>query len=330
MGTPTTSAKALSDESASRCAQASAQNIDVLGLGCTAVDDLLYVPTYPPKDSKIRVRQHQRQCGGLTATALVAATRMGARCAYAGTLGHNDLSHFVERQLGDQGIDLRYVRRQVNARPVHSTIIVDEAQGSRTILFDVDDVGEAVRDWPPEEVIRAAKVLFVDPFGIEGMIRAAQIASAEGIPVVADFENVRAHKCFADLVALVNHLLVPVSWAQQWTNHSSPGEAAESLWNQARQAVVVTCGDQGCWYVGDDRPRRARHQTAYRVDVVDTTGCGDTFHGVYAAALSQGLSLGERVRLASAAAAMKARHPGGQAGIPTRSSVDAFVRNYEQ
>jgi sugar/nucleoside kinase (ribokinase family) len=54
------------------------------------------------------------------------------------------------------------------------------------------------------------------------------------------------------------------------------------------------------------------------VTVVDTTGCGDVFHGAYAAGLSRGLALPERIRFASAAAALKARGRGGQAGIPTR------------
>lgn len=51
---------------------------DVLGLGCTAVDDFLYVPSYPPADGKVEVRDRERPCDGLAATALVAAARGGA------------------------------------------------------------------------------------------------------------------------------------------------------------------------------------------------------------------------------------------------------------
>ena len=49
--------------------------VDILGLGGVAVDDLLYVDGYPPADSKTPVARRERQCGGLTATALVAAAR---------------------------------------------------------------------------------------------------------------------------------------------------------------------------------------------------------------------------------------------------------------
>ena len=169
MDASTNSSTVLCESSSASCAPTSPNRIDVLGLGCTAVDDLLYVSNYPPEDSKMRVGQHRRQCGGLTATALVAATRMGARCAYAGSLGNDELSCFVERQLSKEGIDLKHLRRQQNAKPVHSTIVVNEARGMRTIFYDVDGAGEAGR-LAPEEVVRAAKVLFVDPFGIEGMI----------------------------------------------------------------------------------------------------------------------------------------------------------------
>jgi sulfofructose kinase len=63
------------------------------------------------------------------------------------------------------------------------------------------------------------------------------------------------------------------------------------------------------------------------VTVVDTTGCGDVFHGAYAAGLAQGLDPVGRVRLASAAAALKATHRGGQAGIPERAAVERFLKD---
>ena len=64
-----------------------AKTIDVLGLGYTAADDLLYVDAYPAEDAKIRVRCRERQCGGLTATALVAAARTGMPLRLRGNVG---------------------------------------------------------------------------------------------------------------------------------------------------------------------------------------------------------------------------------------------------
>jgi len=78
-------------------------------LGAVAVDELVYVDSYPPPDEKAYVLRTDRQCGGLTATALVAAARFGTKCAYAGVLGDNDLSQFAMARMRDEGIDLANV-----------------------------------------------------------------------------------------------------------------------------------------------------------------------------------------------------------------------------
>jgi sugar/nucleoside kinase (ribokinase family) len=301
---------------------------DILGLGCVALDDLLYVAAYPPPDTKTPVRRRERQCGGLTATALVAAVRLGCRCAYAGTLGDDDLSDFVLDRLRQEGIDVSFVRRRPGARPIHSLIIVDESRQTRTIFYDVHNVLGAQPDWPDEQLIRSARVLFVDHWGIEGMLRAARLAREADIPVVADFENDQAPG-FAELLNLADHLIVSESFAHQLTGDALPRSAAERLWAAGRSAVVVTCGARGCWYLGPNPGDGPTHQKAYAVPVMDTTGCGDVFHGAYAAALAEGHELPKRVRFAAAAAALKATRRGGQAGIPTRSAVHAFLKEHD-
>src|SRR4051794_32293020 len=104
------------------------KRIDILGLGCVAVDDLLYVASYPAPDTKAPVERRERQCGGLTATALVAAARLGAQCTFAGILGDDELSTFVVNRLAAEGVDVRLIRRRASARPIHSVVIVDESR----------------------------------------------------------------------------------------------------------------------------------------------------------------------------------------------------------
>jgi sugar/nucleoside kinase (ribokinase family) len=296
---------------------------DILGLGCVAVDDLLYVAAYPPADAKVPVRRRERGCGGLAATALVAAARLGARCAYAGTLGEDELSRFVLERLGEEGVSVEWVRRRAGAGPIYSLVVVDEATGTRTIFYDLEGVCGAEPEWPDAAAVRSARALFIDHFGVEGMAWAVRVARAAGVPVVADFERGEMPG-FADLLALVDHLIVSSEFAAWATGAGSPSEATARLWNAGRRVVVVTCGAEGAWYA--DGPGPARHQPAFRVAAVDTTGCGDVFHGAYAAALVRGLGVAERVRFAAAAAALKATRRGGQAGAPTLEQVEAFLR----
>jgi sugar/nucleoside kinase (ribokinase family) len=304
--------------------RAQSPRYDVLGLGCTAVDELLYVEAYPPADAKLRVRRRERACGGLTATALVAAARLGARCAYAGVLGVEDDSQFVLETLRREGIDVRHAVRRRGAHPIRSVIVVDERRHTRNVFYDTTGFVGAAPDAPSERLICSARVLFVDLWGMDGMVRAARLARTHGIPVVGDLERSDAPR-FRELLRLVDHLIVPAAFACRFTETRTPAAAAERLWRKERQAVVVTCGADGCWSV-DGASRRAVRWPAFRVRAVDTTGCGDVFHGAYAAALAKGLSLPERIQWAAAAAALKATQAGGQAGIPTHDAVAAFLR----
>src|ERR1051326_4084816 len=134
---------------------------DILGLGCVAVDDLIYVESFPPPDAKMPVLRADRQCGGLTATALVAGARLGSKCAYAGVLGNDELSMFAIERMRQEGIDFTYLRNRVGAGPVHSFIVVDEKRQTRNIFFDASAAIGADPQWPEPNVIKLARVLFV-------------------------------------------------------------------------------------------------------------------------------------------------------------------------
>jgi sugar/nucleoside kinase (ribokinase family) len=142
--------------------------------------------------------------------------------------------------------------------------------------------------------------------------------------VVGDLESVDRPR-FEELLALADHLIVSADFARRYTGAEDPAEGARRLWRADRAVVVVTCGAEGGWWLagGMSAPRR---YAAWRVPVVDTTGCGDVFHGAYAAALARGLALEERLRVAAAAAALKATRPGGQAGCPSWAAVRRLLR----
>lgn len=295
--------------------------IDVLGLGCTAVDDVLYVPSFPAADEKMRIERSTRRCGGLTGVALVTASRLGARCEYGGCLGTDDLSRCVAEDFQREGVGLAHAPRLEAARVVHSVIVVGRDTGSRNIFYETSGLIGAHDTLPPEEVIRAARVLFIDQYGMRGNFRAAQVARNAGVPVVADFEDADTPG-FADVLNWVDHLVLSEGFACRMSGASSAAEAAVKLWTDRRSAVVITAGAQGCWTVSSEAPGQAQHHPAFPVRAIDTTGCGDVFHGAYAARLARGDSLPQRIRFASAAAALKA----SSAIIPRLAAVEEFLQ----
>ena len=295
-----------------------------MGLGAVAVDDILFLSEFPRPDSKMPVLRRERHGGGLAGTALVAARRMGRTCAYAGSLGDDGLSRYILDGFAAEGISTEHVARRPETRPFHSTILVDTRTITRTILYEERGVIGADPSWPPAEVLRSIGVLLVDHVGLEGMVRAARIAREAGIPVVADIER-DGPQLVGTLLDLSDHLIVPLDFARAKTGMKDAPSAARALWRQDRAAVVVTCGVEGSWYLSAEDPGALFHQPAFRVEVVDTNGCGDVFHGAYAAGLSEGMVMADRVRLSAAVAALKATQPGGQNGIPARTRAEEFL-----
>ncbi len=296
-------------------------HFDVLALGAVAVDHLLYVERYPPPNVKVSVWQSLRQGGGLSATALIAAARLGARCAYAGMLGTDEASQFVRATLSREGVDLTHCLVRADAGPIRSTIIIGNAPPTRNIFTEHPARCGAAAHWPPAALIQAARVLHVDHVGLAGMLRAALIARASRVPIVADVE--RALPGARVLLRLVDHVVMSWEFAATLTQAETPAEAVRALWSPHRALVAVTDGENGAFFTTNGHD--VHHQPAFRVEVVDTTGCGDVFHGAYCAALAWGLPAHQRIRLAAAAAALKATQRGAQAGAPTRQQVQALL-----
>lgn len=291
---------------------------DILGLGCATLDELLFVDEYPAPDHKVPVSRRVVQGGGLTATALVAASRLGANCAYAGTLGHDGTSRRVELVLQAEGIDTSLVARCEDAGAIRSLIIVDTTRHTRNIFFERPSQVGAALDSPSEAQIRASRVLFVDHYGGAGNVRAIRLARQNGVSVVADFERKDVPE-WDSFWPLVDHLVLSKKFAAHMSGESDLARIARALWNAQRSIVIVTDGENGgLAFDGRD----FTPFSSPRVEVRDTTGCGDVFHGVYAATLAWGFDLPTRLKWAATAAALSARFEGAQAGAPSKSELE--------
>jgi sugar/nucleoside kinase (ribokinase family) len=248
---------------------------DVAGLGLAAIDDLVRVAHFPPADAKVPILGRVRRCGGLNATALVAAACLGSRAAYAGIVGEDEPSRFVLDALRSKGVNVDHVRVHAGAGPVLSFIVIDDAEQTRTIFYDLSPIVGPDEGWLPGELLRSTRVLLVDNFRLELTIRAARVARGAGAAVVADFEGSVAPR-LDELLGLVDHLILSSWFAGLMTGELDPAAAARALRAPGR-TVVVTCGAAGSWYL-EGASGQPEHQAALPVRAVDTNARRAVFH----------------------------------------------------
>ena len=299
------------------------RKFDVLGFGVTAVDELIELETMPAVDVKVDVRSHQTQCGGICVNALAAATRLGLRCHYAGPLGRNRLSQIVRDGMDAEGITYEDPLDDPDAGPCHAFILIDCSAGTRTILMNKARV-RPMSGPLPDALLAGTRALYVDAWRAETGLDAVRRAAALGVQVFADFEEGDPERV-RPMFPHVDHLILPVGYARRATGLDKAGEIIGALDPATRPCTAVTCGDDGCFFTTNDSPNRVQHQPAFKIQVVDTTGCGDAFHGAYVAAILNGRAVPDAIRFATAAAALCACAVGAQAGLPTHDQVERLL-----
>ncbi len=97
---------------------------------------------------------------------------------------------------------------------------------------------------------------------------------------------------------------------------------ASTIAASTNSPVVITLGSAGALLLQDGEFARA---TGARVQPVDTTGAGDTFAGVFCAALAAGLDQATALRRAVAAAGISVTIAGARASSPTADRIDAAL-----
>jgi sugar/nucleoside kinase (ribokinase family) len=295
----------------------------IIGLGCIA-HDLILVTETSWQSGKGRVISSEARFGGNVRNALATIAALGHPAGYLGTIGTSPLGDEAVADLVEHGVSTRFVERVPGADPVTSRITVT-GDGERYVAFD--DAPLATTPLPEDAVIDqaldAAEALLADAcVAPPGSIAVLEKARARGIPVVLDAER-DPTPALRTLVEVADHLVIPLSFGATITGADDPMAIAAALWNDGRSAVVLTDGIAGAHAFAS--PGEHLHVPAFPAHAIDTTGCGDAFHGAYAWALVSGASLGERVRIASAAAAVIAALPAGARRVATRTAIDALL-----
>lgn len=153
----------------------------------------------------------------------------------------------------------------------------------------------------------------------------------------AQMAKQKGSKIFMDADSYTDELLDAISWIDIFIGSEfvyekmleagkSVKENCEYLYNKGPEIVIFTFGEKGCAGISKEGFFEI---PAFDVDVKDTVGAGDVFHGAFLAAIVKGLSPKDAARFASGVAAIKCTRIGGRAGIPNWEVTDNFLETGE-
>jgi sulfofructose kinase len=311
-----------------------AKSLDVVGLGYCTYDllGLAGVGQMPDFDSVVGVHLADliEDGGGPVGTALATLARLGAVAGYVGVLGDDREGRFLRQRFIQDGVDLSHLRVDGNAGTNICIILVQQSTGQRAIFCHPRvGTGTLNLDGMDRAYISSARVLHLDGQFLPAAIVAAGWARQAGVKVCFDGNHPRSG--LDKLMPRVDWLVVAEGFPVAYTNLSEPAAAAEALLQLGPEILVETLGPRGCrlWARPDGASSQKRvdylEAPGFPVEVVDTTGAGDAFHGAFIYGMLQAWPLARVARFANALAALNCQTLGGRRGLPDLAQVESFL-----
>lgn len=297
----------------------------ILGIGVCTLDILTVVESFPCGENVEEARQSVIMGGGPVATALVAASSLGSRTTMLDRLGSDCWrSAHILGEFEAAGVDTTRLALAPDAEASLACVFVRRSDGARSVRF----VRSSAPPLMPEEIDPA--LLLGHRFAhCNGRHPAACLAAAKlcrnsGGATRLSFDGGagRYRAEILPVLAEADIAIVAHDFAASATGENDPARAAAGLTKICPHAelVGITDGERGSWLFPRDGD--AFHQPAFAVkEVIDTTGCGDVYHGAFLHALDSGASYRDAARLGSAAGALNASALGGRGALPTRDAL---------
>lgn len=288
-------------------------------MGTVVVDHQVVVRELPEPDAKAEILSDRFQVGGPVPTALALLTRFGATTSFIGKWATDRWGEMIEDDLGQARVDLGQAVVSPAVRTGFAHVWVEADTGRRSIAAfrgshpiepaDLDGVA-----WP------SFQALHLDAWPSDTAIEAARQMKAAGGRVFVDFGSPKPN--WESLIALADLVNCPLRLLETLFPGDSMETAAKRLADLGAGAVTVTNGEAGAWFF---QGTTAIHQPAYPVDAVDTNGAGDVFTGSMIFATLKNWPAEQRLRFASAAAALKCQRIGNRDALPTLTQTEAFL-----
>lgn len=288
----------------------------VFGIGQCSLDYIGLIGAYPPPDVKCEFSNLVVQCGGPAATALVALKRWGLSGYLAGVTGDDDFGKTIMASLASEGVDTGGLQIRKNGQSQFAFIVSEPTLARRTIFWQ----RPTGRPLQPEEIdtgiLLKSSALHLDGLYPEASLHACVKAKEANIPVIFDAGTLRDG--MLEIAALSDCVVTSEAFSNAFTE--SPFETCRKLADLGIRFTGVTLGAKGYIALIDGR---FIEKQAYRVNAIDTTGCGDTFHAGLTYGIVHGWNAEKSLDLGAWTAAKVCEQMGGRSGIPDRRALHA-------
>ena len=296
-------------------------------VGSWVVGLTLRADRFPVKGETLIGRDFDQGPGGKGSNQAVQAARLGADVEFAGLIGRDNFGQMALDLYQQEHVGTTYLG-QVAEKNTGVGLIVLNDVGDNFIIID-----PGTNDLLTPEHVQQAKnrisqsdaVITQLEIPAAAAVEALRLARQAGVLAVLNPAPARPLPIewlgLADIIT-PNETELRILLGLSPDDPTEPPELCRRLLAAGVKTVVVTLGEQGALVVDSSGSYGV---AAFPVQVVDTTGAGDSFSATLTVSLAAGLPLREAVRRACAAGALTCTHLGVVPGLPRQAELEQFL-----
>ena len=287
----------------------------ILNFGSCNIDYVYNVSEFVKAGETISALSTSEHPGGKGLNQAVAAARAGANVFFAGNIGEDGL--FLKELLENSGANTKYLK--INKARTGNAIIQIDKDGENCIivsaganaLLDEAYIKSVTADFARGDICMLQNETPCTDFIIKH-------AKECGMTVIWNPSPMN-EKITDSAIGMCDYIIINKTEGKALVCKEEPEDILKALFKKyPNTRVLLTLGKSGSVYSdGIDMVK----QSAFKANPVDTTGAGDTFTGYFAAMISKGKTIGETLKIASAAAAIATENQGAASSIPPIADV---------
>jgi ribokinase len=292
--------------------------------GSIGMDLQFSLPHLPIVGETVLTPTYTRAMGGKGANQAVAAARDGGTVRFVGSIGADGFGNEARSVLQAEGIDLTGFATVDAATCVASVCFDTQGRNQIAVASGANLLtrADALR---PEILASGDWLVLQMEIPSDEVSKAVALAKARGARVILNLapalpvEAATLRK--VDVLVLNEHEASLLSTHLAQAN-GSPAQLAAPISRLLGITVIVTLGPDGAVGAKGDEIWQV---PSMPVKAVDTTGAGDCFVGVLAAAMDRGLDMQPAMRRACVAASIACTQVGAAPSFPTGTAIDVML-----
>ena len=299
---------------------------DVVGFGIATMDYICLVDEVANFNNAIFISDVNFFGGGVVPTALVALQRLGCKSSFVTLLGKDWIGDEIIKGLKKEKLDCSGIDFVDNIRSPFSFVQVTKKLGERAIAFYPGCSYLLKFTERAKYLINKSKILHLDGLKPEENLKAAEFAHEHGLKVMIDTNQVL--KGTKRLLANADYLILPKSFLYDYTGLKDIKDALLKIKKEHNPEILVTTlGIEGSIAIVNNDFLCVK--TFTEVEIKDTTGAGDVYHGAFLFGIIHGWSVKDIMVFSSAVSSIKCMSYGGRNGIPNFEATMKFLKEHD-